>query len=74
LSKFEIEIREVFLEHLTLGLGYTRAESKIAWNKAQAHFPSYNPMSHSNLLTLEVATKDILKGEFRPELAEVEVI
>jgi len=62
------------LFYLINDLGFNREDCDKAWVKAQKHFPSYNPKSIGDLLTLEVATRDILRGEFRPEIAEVEFI
>ncbi len=67
-------IRAPYLFYLINDLGFTRDDCEKAWEKAKKYFPSYNPKSSGQLLTLEVATRDILRGEFRPEIAEVEDI
>lgn len=68
------EMREDFLAYLMNDLNFKKEECVSAWEKAQKHFPSYTPEISSHLLTLEVVTRDILRGDFRPELAEVEKI
>lgn len=68
------EIRQDFLEYLTNDLHFSEEESVQAWEKAQKHFPSYDAEHSSDLLTLEVVTRDILRGDFRPELAEVKKV
>lgn len=55
-------------------LKYSEDACVSAWYKAQKHFPSYNVEKSGALLTLEVVTRDILRGDFRPELAEVKNI
>jgi len=67
-------IRAPYLFYLINDLDYTREECENAWEKAQKHFPSCIPEVSSQLLTLEVATRDILRGEFNPKLSEVENI
>lgn len=67
-------IRAPYLFHLVGTLGYTKEECDKAWEKAQKHFPRHDPKSKGQLMTLEVVTRDILRGDFRPELAEVQDI
>lgn len=69
-----VPIREPYSHYLTNNLGYTKEECEKAWEKAQRHFPRHDPKSKGQLMTLEIVTRDILRGDFRPELAEVEDI
>ncbi len=68
------EIGKEFLSYLIDELKFSKEDCIKAWEKAQKHFPSYNPEITSHLLTLEVVTRDILRGDFRPDLAEVKKI
>ena len=68
------EIRAPFLFYLINDLGFTREQCEKAWAKALKHFPSYDPEESGQLLTLEVATRDILRGDFEPKNAEVWII
>ena len=68
------EIRPKYLFYLINDLGFTREECEDAWIKVQKHFPSYNVKSITQRDTLEIIARDILRGEFRPDLAEVEEI
>ena len=52
------QIRPEFLFYLINDLGFTRLESEDAWKQALKDFPD------SELLTQEVVTRDILRGEY----------